>query len=33
MEARKMTIWLAMRFTITPPTWRAIVDKISVAVY
>jgi hypothetical protein len=33
MEVGKMTIWLAMGFAITPPTWHAIVDEISVAIY
>jgi hypothetical protein len=32
MEARKMTIWLAMRSARTPSTWRATVDEMWSAV-
>jgi hypothetical protein len=33
MEAGKVTIWLAIESTRTPPTWRATVDEILSAVH
>jgi hypothetical protein len=33
MEAGKLTIWLTMESTCTPPTWRATVDEMWSAVY
>jgi hypothetical protein len=33
MEARKLTIWLAIESTRTPPTWRTTVDEMWSAVY
>jgi hypothetical protein len=28
MKVGKVTIWLAMESTCTPPTWRATIDEI-----
>jgi hypothetical protein len=33
MEAGKLTIWLAMEFARTPPTWRTTIDEMWSAVY